>query len=140
MIPASNRRLLPRHPRFVRTHADATPATDGTVHVLDNATTAAFDYDAIGDPALDPYIAASKAAPARRLSEGPDDPVAHLLGIVRTRCGREVVRHRAGFDSSGSLVSAFDDDDLCRACYRTVAPSDQGRLFDHPTLDGTEEA
>ncbi|WP_282204505.1 hypothetical protein [Kitasatospora fiedleri] len=29
-------------------------------------------------------------------------------------------------------VGEFADDDLCRACYRTLHPDDQHRAFDHP--------
>lgn len=39
-----------------------------------------------------------------------------MLGVIRTRCGRDIARHRDGLDAAGSLVSAFDDLDLCTQC------------------------
>lgn len=71
--------------------------------------------------------------PLRRIGDGPVDPFAHLLGDVRTRCGRVISRHRGGdMESAGSFVNAFDDDRLCGACYRTVPTEEQYRLFEHP--------
>lgn len=115
---AAARHGLPREPMFVRLHGRA-------VHVLDDGATATYQASTI--EWADPELAAS-------LPHGPvdHDPIRHLTGTLRVRCGREISRHVGGWDASGSLVSAFDDDDLCASCWRTVPGEDQSRLFEHP--------
>lgn len=119
---------LPRDPIFVRLHGKA-------VHVVSNRATARYqDATDLGDPALAPYLAENNARPPREAGDTPDggDIINFLLGVITTRCGREIIRNRGGLAMSGTLTDRFDDEDLCRACHRTVAPEDQGRLFEHP--------
>lgn len=72
-------------------------------------------------------------APLRRIGDGPPDPIAAILGLTPTRCGRQIARNQGQGPGSGAgFIADFDDERLCAACHRTVPADQQHRLFAHP--------
>lgn len=59
----------------------------------------------------------------------PDATPAMSLAPVVTRCGKHTVPVGGRHES----VGRFADEQLCGACYRTLAPADQERAFEHAT-------
>lgn len=54
--------------------------------------------------------------------------VAMAVTPTVTRCGKRTFPQ---FERDHVKTARFADDQLCRACYRTLAPEDQVRAFDH---------
>jgi len=66
--------------------------------------------------------------------------VAMSIQPTITRCGRRVFPQ---FEDRHLGTDRFHDEQLCTACYRTLAPADQERAFEHRTPgdeDDEEEA
>lgn len=53
-----------------------------------------------------------------------------------TRCGRRTFPQ---FEYRHVGTDRFRDEQLCTACYRTLAPADQERAFEHGTPDDADE-
>lgn len=53
-----------------------------------------------------------------------------------TQCGRITA---AGPGSTYQGTGRFRDEQLCRACYRTLTPADQERAFEHETPDDEDD-
>lgn len=64
--------------------------------------------------------------------------VAMAIAPTATRCGRRTFPQ---FERDHVKTGRFRDEQLCRGCYRTLAPADQERAFEHETPDdaGDEE-
>lgn len=83
----------------------------GTVHVVTPA-----------DP--------DEVAPEFRFNEIPEDvALSFAVGDVQTICG--YLAHINIGERGDERVSVFDDDDLCRRCYRVLGPEHQARAFEH---------
>jgi hypothetical protein len=76
--------------------------------------------------------------------DGSGRALAGLLGTPTvTRCGQATFPHNPSRDARHGMTYRFYDEQLCAACYRTLAPEDQTRAFDHPRPgdeDDQEEA
>lgn len=59
--------------------------------------------------------------------------VAMAVSPTVTRCGRRTFPQ---FEDHHVGTDRFRDDQLCGACYRSLAPEDQERAFEHETPDG----
>lgn len=53
-----------------------------------------------------------------------------------TRCGRRTFPQ---FEDAHCGTDRFRDDQLCRACYRTLPPDDQERAFEHAQPDDEDD-
>lgn len=53
-----------------------------------------------------------------------------------TRCGQRTFPQ---FEDKHVGTNRFRDEQLCRACYRTLAPADQERAFEHETPDDADD-
>lgn len=62
--------------------------------------------------------------------------VALALSPTVTRCGQRTFPQA---ERDHVKTSRFHDEQLCRACYRTLVPADQERAFEHATPDDTED-
>ncbi|MFE2346444.1 hypothetical protein [Kitasatospora cineracea] len=90
--------------RFIRTVAT------GTVHLI-----------------ITPRERATDTTPAVSIATGLTAWASGARPVI-TRCGAHT---QPVITTRWEYVSEFDDDDLCRACYRTLAPADQHRAFEH---------
>lgn len=64
--------------------------------------------------------------------DGSGRALAGLLGTPTvTRCGLPTFPHNPCRDARHGMTYRFRDEQLCAACYRTLAPEDQERAFDH---------
>lgn len=64
--------------------------------------------------------------------DGSGRALAALLGTPTvTRCGLPTFPHNPSRDARHGLTYRFRDEQLCAACYRTLAPEDQERAFEH---------
>ena len=92
--------------RFIETVAT------GTVHI-----TVRYSPHHLGrQPEIEPPVQGGAAFVA----------MAHAPTV--TRCGRRVFPQ---FEDRHLGTDRFRDDQLCTACYRTLAPADQERAFEH---------
>lgn len=62
--------------------------------------------------------------------------VALAITPTVTRCGKRTFPQ---FERDHVKTTRFNDEQLCRACYRTLAPADQERAFEHETPDDDQE-
>lgn len=53
-----------------------------------------------------------------------------------TRCGKRTFPQ---FEDRHIGTDRFRDEQLCRACYRTLAPADQERAFEHAQSDDEDD-
>lgn len=53
-----------------------------------------------------------------------------------TRCGKRTFPQ---FEHDHVKTGRFRDEQLCAACYRTLAPADQARAFEHPRPDDEDD-
>lgn len=94
--------------RFIET------ITTGTVHIA-----VRYSPHHLGrQPSIAPVISGGSAF------------VAMATQPTVTRCGRRTFPQ---FEDRHLGTDRFADDQLCGACYRTLAPEDQERAFDHAT-------
>lgn len=64
--------------------------------------------------------------------DGSGRALAGLLGTPTvTRCGLNTFPHNPSRDARHGMTYRFRDEQLCAACYRTLAPEDQERAFEH---------
>ena len=64
--------------------------------------------------------------------DGSGRALAALLGTPTvTRCGQKTFPYRPNADARHGISYRFRDDQLSAASYRTLAPADQGRAFEH---------
>ncbi|SOD80051.1 hypothetical protein SAMN06272781_6843 [Streptomyces sp. 1222.2] len=68
--------------------------------------------------------------------EGGSALVAMAISPTLTRCGKRTFPQ---FERDHLKTTCFRDEQLCRACYRTLAAADQERAFEHETPDGDED-
>jgi hypothetical protein len=68
--------------------------------------------------------------------EGGDPLVALAISPTVTRCGKRTFPQ---FERDHVKTKRCRDEQLCRACYRTLAPADQERAFEHETPDVSDE-
>lgn len=68
--------------------------------------------------------------------EGGGALVALAISPTVTRCGKRTFPQ---FERDHVKTNRFRDEQLCRACYRTLASGDQGRAFEHETPDDSDE-
>jgi hypothetical protein len=54
--------------------------------------------------------------------------IALAVSPTVTRCGKRTFPQ---FERDHEKTARFRDEQLCRACYRTLAPEDQERAFEH---------
>lgn len=74
------------------------------------------------------------------LMDGSGKALAGLLGTPTvTRCGQPTFPHSPSRDARHGLTYRFRDDQLCAACYRTLAPADQHRAFEHETPEDEDD-
>ena len=72
--------------------------------------------------------------------DGSGRALAALLGTPTvTRCGLPTFPHNPSRDARHGITYRFHDAQLCAACYRTLAPEDQQRAFDHPQPDDEDD-
>lgn len=62
--------------------------------------------------------------------------VAMAVTPTVTRCGKRTFPQ---FERDHVKTARFADDQLCRACYRTLAPEDQMRAFEHAQSDDEDD-
>ncbi|MFG7942916.1 hypothetical protein [Streptomyces cacaoi] len=74
--------------------------------------------------------------PVIQTVEGGGALVALAVSPTVTRCGKRTFPQ---FERDHVKTNCFRDEQLCRACYRTLAPADQERAFEHETPDGDED-
>ncbi|MEV5915807.1 hypothetical protein AB0M00_43860 [Streptomyces chartreusis] len=68
--------------------------------------------------------------------DGSGRALAGLLGTPTvTRCGQNTFPHNPSADARHGLTYRFHDEQLCVACYRTLAPADQHLAFEHAQPD-----
>lgn len=103
--------------RFIETVAT------GTVHIAVRYSA----HDRGRQPTIAPVISGGAAFAAMAIQP------------TVTRCGRRVFPQ---FEDKHLGTDRFRDDQLCGACYRTLAPADQERAFEHaqPGDEGDESA
>lgn len=82
------------------------------------------------------HVIGERTVPFRNLLD-QEMTQAELLayGPVFTRCGLVIRQHLGGLQDNAHGIDTFPDEDLCRACHRTVPAAEQGRLFEHPQTD-----
>jgi hypothetical protein len=68
--------------------------------------------------------------------EGGSALVAMAISPTVTRCGQRTFPQ---FERDHVKTNRFRDEQLCRACYRTLAPADQERAFEHETPDEDDD-
>lgn len=87
------------------------------------------------------HVIGDRTEPFRNLLD-QEMTQAELLayGPIATRCGQVIRQHLGGLQDNAHGIDAFPDEDLCRACYRTVPASERGRLFEHPQAKDEDEA
>lgn len=62
--------------------------------------------------------------------------VALAVSPTVTRCGKRTFPQ---FERDHEKTARFRDEQLCRACYRTLAPEDQERAFEHAQSDDEDD-
>jgi hypothetical protein len=62
--------------------------------------------------------------------------VAMAMTPTVTRCGKRTFPQ---FERDHVKTNRFRDEQLCRACYRTLTPADQERAFEHETPDNEDD-
>ncbi|MFF0777046.1 hypothetical protein [Streptomyces sp. NPDC003720] len=62
--------------------------------------------------------------------------IAMAMSPTVTRCGKRTFPQ---FERDHIKTTRFRDEQLCRACYRTLTPADQERAFEHETPDGEDD-
>lgn len=68
--------------------------------------------------------------------DGSGRALAGLLGTPTvTRCGLNTFPHNPSRDARHGMTYRFRDEQLCAACYRTLAPADQHLAFEHGQPD-----
>lgn len=68
--------------------------------------------------------------------DGSGRALAALLGTPTvTRCGLKTFPHSPSRGARHGMTYRFRDEQLCAACYRTLAPEDQARVFEHAQPD-----
>ncbi|WP_369167840.1 hypothetical protein AB5J49_08170 [Streptomyces sp. R28] len=68
--------------------------------------------------------------------EGGGALVALAISPTVTRCGKRTFPQ---FERDHVKTNRFRDEQLCRACYRTLTPADQERAFEHETPDDEDD-
>lgn len=68
--------------------------------------------------------------------EGGAALVAMAITPTVTRCGKRTFPQ---FERDHVKTARFRDEQLCRACYRTLTPADQERAFEHETPDDEDD-
>jgi hypothetical protein len=72
--------------------------------------------------------------------DGSGRALAGLVGTPTiTRCGQPTFPHNPSVNARHGITYRFHDEQLCVACYRTLAPADQARAFEHETPDGEDD-
>ncbi|MFJ3084676.1 hypothetical protein ACIPJG_33670 [Streptomyces halstedii] len=69
--------------------------------------------------------------------KGGSSFVALAISPTTTRCGKRTFPQ---FERDHIKTARFNDDQLCRACYRTLHPDDQERAFEHDVPEPTTPA
>ncbi|NUP15452.1 MAG: hypothetical protein HOZ81_04980 [Streptomyces sp.] len=62
--------------------------------------------------------------------------VALAVSPTVTRCGKRTFPQ---FERDHVKTDRFRDEQLCRACHRTLTPADQERAFEHETPDDEDD-
>lgn len=72
--------------------------------------------------------------------DGSGRALAGLLGTPSvSRCGLPTFPHNPSANARHAMTYRFRDEQLCAACYRTLAPADQPRAFEHATPDDEDD-
>ena len=74
--------------------------------------------------------------PVESTIEGGAAFVALAVHPTVTRCGQRTFPQ---FEDKHCGTDRFRDEQLCRACYRTLDPADHERAFEHETPDDAED-
>lgn len=94
-------------------------AATGTVHIAVRYR----PYHLDGDPVIETVVGGAAL-------------IDLAMSPTVTRCGKRTFPQ---FERDHVKTSRFRDEQLCRACHRTLAPADQERAFEHETPDDADE-